>query len=134
MSPRKCGCGHANPHRLPRTRQCPVAKLERYVEPCVLLLLAEQPSHGYELMERLDDSGLAVASPGHGVVYRTLRHLEKLGLVVSEWKTGESGPARRLYHLTLEGRKYLSDWRDQVEISIRHLQGFARRYDHLPAE
>lgn len=42
-----------------------------------------------------------------GSVYRTLRQLEKDGLVVSGWDTSKDGPARRLYSLTDSGRAYL---------------------------
>ncbi len=42
-----------------------------------------------------------------GSVYRTLRQLEKDGLVTSGWDTSKDGPARRLYTLTDSGRLYL---------------------------
>ena len=38
-----------------------------------------------------------------GSVYRTLRQLEKDGLVISGWDTSKDGPARRLYSLTDAG-------------------------------
>jgi PadR family transcriptional regulator, regulatory protein PadR len=43
-------------------------------------------------------------------VYRTLRQLEKQGLVVSGWDTSKDGPARRLYSLTDAGSDYLQMW------------------------
>ncbi len=72
-----------------------------FLQPCLLLLLREQPDHGYELAARLrpmhDGDGDA------GAVYRTLRGLERLGLVRSEWQTSDVGPARRTYYITPEG-------------------------------
>lgn len=72
-----------------------------FLQPCLLLLLREQPDHGYELAARLrpmhDGDGDA------GAVYRTLRGLERLGLVNSEWETSDVGPARRTYFITDDG-------------------------------
>ena len=45
-----------------------------------------------------------------GTVYRTLRQLEKSGLVSSFWDTSESGPARRMYSLTKTGEIFLTGW------------------------
>ena len=47
-----------------------------------------------------------------GTVYRSLRQLEKTGLVSSFWDTSESGPARRMYSLTKAGDLFLSSWID----------------------
>ncbi|MGI6358712.1 MAG: helix-turn-helix transcriptional regulator [Bacillota bacterium] len=120
-----CGRGQG------RHFQCPNVKVERFVEPCLLLLLAESRSHGYELIERLGSSGLCAEAPDAGLVYRTLRRLEKLGVVSSEWETGGAGPARRLYCLTAAGEEYLAAWRQQVEQNLRRLQRFLQRHDRL---
>jgi poly-beta-hydroxybutyrate-responsive repressor len=45
-----------------------------------------------------------------GTVYRTLRQLEKAGMVSSFWDTSASGPARRMYSLTKAGEIFLSGW------------------------
>ena len=126
-------CEHASQHSHSHCR-CPDAKLERLVEPCLLLMLAEQPSHGYELIERLNGSGLGVNSPDPGQVYRTLRRLEELGAIVSQWETGGTGPARRLYQVTPEGLIYLAAWRKQIDSNISQLQEFSRRHGLLQEE
>ncbi len=114
-------------HRL----QCPNVKVARFVEPCLLLLLAENRSHGYELIERLGGSALCEEAPDAALVYRTLRRLEKQGVVSSKWETGGAGPARRLYCLTAAGEEYLSTWRQQVEQNLHRLQSFLQRHDQL---
>ena len=58
--------------------------------PSLLLLLAESPGHGYELMERLRPLGFDGGGPGP--IYRELRSLEDSGLVTSDWFVGQSGP------------------------------------------
>ena len=52
------------------------------------------------------------ASIGLATVYRTLRQLEKAGMVSSFWDTSESGPARRMYSLTKAGDIFLTSWID----------------------
>lgn len=72
---------------------------------CLLLLLAEEPSHGYELATRLRDWGFEL--PGPGPVYRELRALETSGLLRSVWALPSSGPIPRVYQLTAAGRRAL---------------------------
>jgi len=55
-----------------------------FVQPRVLLLLLQKPSPGYELMERLA-GGAALPGADPGLLYRTLRQLERDGLVASSW-------------------------------------------------
>src|SRR2546429_3852319 len=82
------------------------ARVERFVEPSLLLLLRERPLHGYELIERLPE----VAGEGRvdvGNLYRLLRALEAEGVVSSGGGAGLSRPAQRTYELTPEGPRLL---------------------------
>ena len=76
----------------------------------LLGLLRDWNAHGYQLAQRLADAGL----PPFDVttIYRTLRQLEKTGLVNSFWDTSESGPAKRMYSLTAAGELFLGNWTD----------------------
>lgn len=76
----------------------------------LLAFLRRWNAYGYELVQELGKAGL----PGFDstTVYRTLRHLEKTGLVSSFWDTSESGPARRRYSLTRAGETFLDLWFD----------------------
>jgi PadR family transcriptional regulator, regulatory protein PadR len=89
------------------------ARIERFGEPALLTLLADGPTHGYELLERLPplvgDERVDV-----GNVYRALRALEEEGLVSSEWRADLPGPAKRTYTLTGEGRAVLDLWRGSL--------------------
>ncbi len=78
---------------------------KNFLRPCVLLLLREQPAHGYELLERLAPLGFATPDPGG--LYRALRKLEEDGLVSSAWEASDSGPHRRMYALTRAGMEEL---------------------------
>ena len=78
------------------------ARVERFAEPAVLLLLRERPVHGYELLEQLPD--LTGERVDMGNLYRFLRLLESDGIVRSEWDDRAAGPSKRIYELTDEGR------------------------------
>ena len=78
-----------------------------------LVVLREQPSHGYELMERLEEFGFEQINSG--TLYRTLRKMEKEGLCKSEWETSTSGPARRVYSITNDGEAYLTSWTEECK-------------------
>ena len=100
-----------------------------YLKPCLLLLLAEGPSHGYDLLEQVRRLGIKGAEPGG--LYRYLRSMEKEELVSSWWEPSQAGPARRTYVLTDRGNKALDSsvtaLRDIRAILINLLD----RYDGL---
>lgn len=74
----------------------------------LLAFLKNWNAYGYQLAQRLTEAGMPEFDSG--TVYRTLRQLEKTGMVSSFWDTSESGPARRMYSLTRAGDIFLSGW------------------------
>lgn len=72
-----------------------------FLRPCLLLLLREQPAHGYDLLQRLRPFGFVRDDPGR--LYRALRALEDEGFVHSAWERSSSGPDRRMYEITRAG-------------------------------
>lgn len=76
----------------------------------LLAMLRNWNAYGYQLAQQLAEAGLPAFDSG--TVYRTLRQLERTGLVSSFWDTSESGPARRVYSLTKAGDIFLSSWID----------------------
>lgn len=100
-----------------------------YLRPCVLLLLAEGPSHGYDLLEQLAHLGLQRADPGG--LYRTLRAMEQAGLVHSWWEHSTSGPARRTYRVSEEGLEWLHLWAGSLRDVHSSLGDYLRRYEQV---
>jgi PadR family transcriptional regulator PadR len=86
---------------------------QNWLTPVALVVLREQPSHGYELMERLEEFGFEQINPG--TLYGTLRKMEKEGLCKSELETSSSGPARRVYSVTNDGEAYLTFWAEECK-------------------
>jgi len=74
--------------------------------------MSSVPRYGYEIRQILAESGLV--DVGGGTLYPVLGRLEDAGLVTTEWRPGEGGPARKYYELTPAGREVLKqitkDW------------------------
>jgi len=87
------------------------ARVERFVEPSLLLLLRERPLHDI------------------GTLYRLLRALEQEGLVASEWSDELPGPAKRTYELTDDGRRVLDTWAEALGRAQSTIAGFLERYE-----
>jgi len=108
---------------------CKVERVPNFAQPRLLLELARQPTHGYELIERLGQEGDANPDPGN--FYRLLRSLEEEGLVCSNWDTHNSGPARRVYELTEQGQEFLHAWAVIIRHTHQSLERFLSEYKTL---
>ena len=104
------------------------ARVERFSEPALLLLLRDRPAHGYELVESLSE-----LMPGRrvdmGNLYRTLRTLEAEGLVRSEWDAEAPGPAKRRYELTDRGQRLLDEWAGALRQARDRIDAFLDTYE-----
>ena len=96
---------------------------------CLLLLLAEEPGHGYELADRLKQFGFELSSPGP--VYRELRVLEESGFVRSAWSPARSGPVPRVYEMTVNGRRALDRCAEELLDVEQLLEDFRDRHRKL---
>ncbi len=103
----------------------------RFLRPVVLLLLAESPIHGYELMGNLKEFGFDRAGMDPSILYRLLRHIEREGLTESSLDDSGSGPARKVYTLTPEGQEILDLWAASIDDTINFLGQFKDRYEKL---
>jgi PadR family transcriptional regulator, regulatory protein PadR len=100
---------------------------KKWLYPVILVLLQEENSHGYEVMQRLQEEfGFEQISPG--AVYRTLRQMENLGFCKTEWEPIEGGHARRMYSITDEGEAFLEAWVEACEQYRRVEETLSRIY------
>lgn len=106
------------------------ARPKNWLVPVILLSLREWNSYGYELMERATAFGFEAMNPG--TLYRTLRQMEKDGIVESTWETSKGGPARRMYSITDAGVDYLDFWARSLEQYQRTMDSFFRLYTGRP--
>ena len=94
----------------------------------LLMLLDEQPQHGYDLIKMVEDRFLGMYTPSAGTVYPRLQSLEDEGLIEHEEIDG-----RKVYRLTDAGRRELHERRSELDElqrraveSARHLAGSIR--------
>jgi DNA-binding PadR family transcriptional regulator len=74
------------------------------VRTAILLVLADEPMHGYQIMQAMSDRTGGAWRPSPGAVYPTIAQLEDEGLVTTQEEGG-----RRLVTLTPEGRTYVEE-------------------------
>lgn len=77
------------------------------LEFCVLLMIAQKPSYGYEIITTLEKHPILAAKENS--IYPLLRRLLGEGHLSSSWRESSEGlPPRKYYALTDKGREYLS--------------------------
>ena len=101
---------------------CTGKSLAKLVRPAALAVLAQGPTHGYVVSERLRAMmPITDHGPDHSGVYRTLKLMEQEGLVSSRVETPEAGPMRRRYTLTPRGRACLDQWLETLKAHRRSI-------------
>ncbi|MDD4632086.1 MAG: PadR family transcriptional regulator [Proteiniphilum sp.] len=103
--------------------------MERFLEVCLLLLLYDEAGYGYGLIEQLEYFGFTQEELNVSTLYRTLRKMEKEGLVSSLWEEGGQGPRRRVYEITEDGKKNLKQWIKILEIRKTRIEKLILKYE-----
>lgn len=78
---------------------------------CLLSIIDEQETYGYEMVSKLKERGLDLASEGS--IYPLLSRLQKLGMIEGYLVQSSEGPARKYYRMSKDGRQTLQQWRDE---------------------
>jgi PadR family transcriptional regulator PadR len=76
-----------------------------------LLAHAERPLYGYQIAKELEDFGEGLPVK-QGTLYPVLRSLEAGGLLSSEVEPSVTGPPRRYYSVTQEGKQAIGLWQE----------------------
>ncbi|UUV98982.1 PadR family transcriptional regulator [Vagococcus luciliae] len=87
--------------------------LKGILEGCVLSVLKENTTYGYELVQQLIQFGFTDLSAG--TVYPLLQKLEKQNMISGELRASPDGPNRKYYSLTEYGVSRLDEFNDQWE-------------------
>ena len=91
-----------------------------------LLSDSARPMYGYEIAKQLEsrsDDGLPM---NQGALYPVLRSLEKQSLLNSQVQPSVSGPPRRYYTITNDGREVLTLWMDTWQRTKRFVDSFLK--------
>jgi DNA-binding PadR family transcriptional regulator len=92
----------------------------------LLALLAEKPSHGYELIKALDERSNGYYSPSPGMVYPALTYLEEIGHA-----SVETQGTKKLYSITEAGLTHLESQRAAVDALLEQLAWIGKRMDDV---
>ena len=82
--------------------------LKGVLDMCLLALIAEEPSYGYEMVDKLQGRGLALVSEGS--IYPLLSRLQKKGYIEGYFVESTGGPPRKYYRIAPPGRVRLDEW------------------------
>jgi DNA-binding PadR family transcriptional regulator len=83
----------------------------------LLKLIADQPRHGYDLIQSIEEMTGGAYAPSPGVVYPTLTMLEDMGFIAEQATEG----SRKAYAATDEGRAHLDERREEADALITRL-------------
>lgn len=102
----------------------PSQMLKGTLEGCVLKVISNRETYGYEISQRLLEHGFEGIS--EGTVYPLLLRMEKNGLIEAEYKASVLGPKRKYFSITEKGReeleKFLKSFRE-METAVNHIFG-----------
>ena len=82
-------------------------------KPLLLSILAGGESYGYEIIQKVRELSGGQIEWSDGMLYPVLHRLERDGLIDSEWKEADTGPERKYYFLSSDGRKAIKTERQQ---------------------
>lgn len=86
--------------------------LKGVLDMCLLAIINEEPSYGYEMADKLSQRGLHLSSEGS--IYPTLSRMQRSSLIESYFVEADgSGPPRKYYRIAPEGARRLAEWGDE---------------------
>jgi PadR family transcriptional regulator PadR len=103
QQPKPRGTGHDRATQL----------LHGVLDMCLLSIIEEEASYGYEMAYKLRERGLNLVSEGS--IYPLLSRLQKQGMIEGYLVQSSGGPARKYYRMSQPGRAALGQWRHDWE-------------------
>jgi DNA-binding PadR family transcriptional regulator len=92
----------------------------------LLALIAEKPSHGYDLIKLLEERSGGYYVPSPGMIYPALTYLEEAGHA-----TVEQEGTKKLYRISEEGKAYLDANRASADELLAQLDRIARKMGEM---
>ncbi len=95
--------------------------LNGQLDPLILATVAEEPAHGYAILQRLKVRSGGAFDLAEGTIYPALHRLEREGSLSSSWST-EGGRRRRVYRITKSGHSALAVRRHEWTVFSRAME------------
>jgi len=90
----------------------PSQMLKGTLEGCILKVISQKETYGYEISEKLREYGFSNIS--EGTIYPLLLRLEKNGLIIAQYRESPVGPKRKYFSLAQAGNeemdRFYSSW------------------------
>lgn len=83
----------------------PSQMLKGILESCILKVISNKETYGYEISQQLQKYGFSDIS--EGTIYPLLLRLEKNNLITAEYRESALGPKRKYFSITPSGEKEL---------------------------
>jgi len=100
------------------------------LEYCILSIIAEQEVYASDIIFQLKEAELIVVE---GTLYPLLTRLKNDNLLSYRWEESKSGPPRKYYAITDNGKGFLTDldngWKDLV-LSVNKISGNNKSTNH----
>ena len=103
-------------------RRIPSQMLKGVISGCMLAVIAQGETYGYEISQKLNNYGFGTIA--EGTIYPVLLRLEKSGCVTATYRASELGPKRKYYAITKQGLDELAGFRDEfgmLSAAVRNL-------------
>lgn len=109
---------------------CTGLYLDKLIQPCILIELYEEESHGFRLLKNLKAKGYVDANLDPTGFYRNLKRMEDDGYLSSRVDEN-STRNKRIYRITDFGRRALFTWQDSLRKYTRHINHLIDGIDEL---
>jgi PadR family transcriptional regulator PadR len=76
------------------------------LEFCILLIISEKEVYASDILTKLKEAELIVVE---GTLYPLLTRLKNDGLLSYRWEESKTGPPRKYYEITTDGREFLEE-------------------------
>ncbi|MCK5076377.1 MAG: PadR family transcriptional regulator [Calditrichia bacterium] len=109
--------------------------LGKILSDAILLLIAENPTYGYEISDRLEEFGISFPNTigQKGRIYRVLSMLEEANLIFFEWDITNS-PPRKIYNITDSGKEYLHISVEWAKSRVVVLNAYIKRVEKIVSD
>ena len=110
-------------------------RVMRFLQPCLLVMLHHGDAHGYNLLNGLGEFGFNPGQKDPSLIYRALREMEEIGLVISQWDQDSSlGPQRRVYQITQNGEDSLAGWVADLLRTRQEIDALIAAYEQVVSQ
>lgn len=96
------------------------------LEFCILLIISQDKTYTNDILKELHQADLIVVE---GTVYPLLNRLKNAGLLTYDWSESKSGPPRKYYSITREGRAFLEQLMTTWQSLDRSINALLKKFN-----